>query len=250
MARLLKLIQLPLFLSLAPMLLLLVASTAQATSSAPPAACAASDCEYPGLIITEGEPEGFDVGIKVIEDGLSLRIRATGNVFILGPVNATGSVSFLSPGVEIGGEVGGEKVSVPSDVTVSAVAARGAISAKGASASVLSMTRDLLLAKSADVQRNRGALGKDLVSAVLSMENPDRKPGKGHSGGHGGGGGGSPWITLSFEGDVYLDVSMVTMANLKVKADGNIKVVPEPGSALLLGLGLGGLAWGGRRREA
>ena len=184
-----------------------------------------------------GDPYAFGFAGRVVEDGLDLSLFVEGNVYLLGSLHSTGDIVvnvnqlFLD-----GGEQEGPTFPPPS--------AGGEIGITVRSGGQLLLgTAETIVVSDAPVRGGDVRLRSDvrltggarLVAAITGLDTPTISPG----------------LVLSRDGDLYLDVSGVTFSRFSLKAGGTLVIqepdhsttpVPEPGTALLIGLGLGLLA--------
>jgi hypothetical protein len=210
------------------------------------------DCS--GLPLTppthSGAPFDFEYGVRTTQGGIDLTVSSRANIFILGPVRVADSIRFLAKtGIDISGnaplEAGGEiRIEFPS-IPPPVIHPRlppfnpicGCISIGGGTR--IDLTSISLPLGQAISPGLKPASGGDItlvanraLALVRLLDTPAY-----------------PGITISRDGDIFLDLSFVELNSLAVKAGKSIVLtdlasmpVPEPGTALLLGLGLAALA--------
>lgn len=215
-----------------------------------------------------GEPFDFDLGLRVLRGGLDLTIESGGDVYLqqVGPLRATGSVHLSAADIHVLGDLlieadrvelwsrGSEIVKdgtvvvppiVPPALVLRDVIDRiicACITVAGPETSVLAGDLELVgggVSRRDGASTTLGAAGDLVVRAVAGVA-PDEAA--------------TPGLWFTRAGDVFVDVSGVGLENLKVVAKGRLVIagegarpVPEPGPALLLGLGLWALSRPTRR---
>jgi hypothetical protein len=175
-----------------------------------------------------GLTDDFSLGLTLIRNGLDLTLKSDGNILILGPLVAVGTIDLIAGGtIEFGfgsgGDLGGDTDIFfgGGDVTI------GAGFRAGPTAMMISGSTEQL----ALFQTTR------IVAAVTGVVPifPKPEPTSG--------------VFVYREGDIYIDVSLFEFENFRVIAGESIVIftsdstpVPEPGTALLFGFGLTMLA--------
>jgi len=179
---------------------------------------------------------GFDYvfGGRPTTGGLALDVSTTGSIFVLGPVRATESITFEALESHLNsGEGGSGDVSLGDG---------GGIELPSLDVELFDELADfsppypVICACTSTVDLG----GEISLDSVAAQDPAPPTP--------------LSW-TASFQGDVYLDLSPYEHVSISLFAKNKIVIVsdpsqpvPEPGTALLLGLGLAGLA--GVRRDA
>lgn len=161
----------------------------------------------------DDSPFAFAHGTKAIADGFDLEVFATGSVYLVGPLSADEIVLNAINTVELNGQLGDGL----DDTRIDDRRIDGG---------------GVIICACLEVVAGSGV--SPLTSAVV---------------GSGDGQAANPTFRIWREGDVYIDLSMVSLGRLSVEALDSIVIggagtdpVPEPGPAVLLGLGLAVLA--------
>jgi hypothetical protein len=171
----------------------------------------------------------FEIALKAISDGLAISVTTPGSVYIVGDVAATGQLKMSGAGFYIDANTLSESLRLygddfePIEVYV---------------ASVLT---------SADLDLGSGYMSPDVTLTTFGVDlgivdevKGDKRPHFGRTTTH---------ASIVADGDIYLDLSMVKLSRLFVNAGGSIvlsqdpgMMIPEPSTALLMGLGLAALS--------
>jgi hypothetical protein len=166
----------------------------------------------------DGTPFDFDLGLIAQAAGLALAIETGGSAYIVGPLDALGTIELQAGEVQIGDEiVGGGSIEVPP---------RGEIT--------IVVSDTVIVAPEPPRTIGGGGLvvssGGDIQVAASTPLDPASSGGP---------------ISISREGDIYLDLAGVELASLSVTAgvsivsrEEKLTLVPEPATALLVALGL------------
>ncbi len=206
--------------------------------------------ERPGGIFS-GVDFDFSLGLEALGDGLSINLIAGGNLYVLGPLQATGDVYLTSLGELDLSSVMIDLSDFPSEIDTGGVVVVGG---------PVVPTNPLTIGAGGTITRafpplftpTPPAAPFSLVSAATMTTTTTMTKAMATSGS-----GASLFdFTLNAPGDVYLDISRVVLGSLRLKALNVLVistvsltpapiVVPEPATGLLLALGL--LSLGFRR---
>jgi hypothetical protein len=191
------------------------------------------DCSELGSVTNQFgvPPFAFELGLKAISDGLELDIVSAGSVFILGDIRSTGDIELRATEIFLQGFISTDATLILENPDFPPIAI--------------------------DVPEYSGGIDLGLDDSFITLEGTLTAVTLGGGAGIAGAAlvetgaesTGASWIGFSAEGDIYVDVSMVTLSSLSV--DGGVAIVvsnqaltivPEPTAAVLLGLGLLGLS--------
>lgn len=214
-----------------------------------------------------GLPFDFEYGLRANLGGFDLTVDSAANIFILGPVRAVDSIRFFAhDGIELHGSgqivAGGDVIlgtrpELPNlpPILVPPIDAPPILPGPGGFNPIcgcLSTGDDIRIeGVTDDSERIRESGVRISDDGLIVIANPDAAALLGVMES-------ATILGLSIfrDGDIYLDLSLVTLNSLNVNAGKSIVLtdmaslsVPEPGTTVLLGLGLVGLA-NGRRRSA
>lgn len=196
----------------------------------PPIGCAS--------LVVPSAADGFDFefGARALASAIHLEIETQGSVFLLGPVRATGDIRIHTETLEVSSSI---STGDPGEVEVGG----GRVPGSGAEISVGDVTivvgepPDPIVVAPPSVSVLEGSLVLRTAAATTAEASPSSSP--------------DPLLLwrIEAEGDVFLDLSGVELASLDVFAKRRIRVaeadtnpIPEPTTALLLGLGMTALA--------
>lgn len=210
-----------------------------------------------GLPLAQADPFDFELGLRIVEQGLDLTISSGGSVYLVGPANASDSIIFRAAQVLVfETTVNGHDFSIEIDTPGDGkIPLPGLIDVPDLVAlpgdrdwpicGCITLSTEIVLAGEGgalEVTASDGPGlrldGDRLIVAAQAVE---------------GGSASTPppigglWVSRA--GDVYVDLSGASLRSLTVDAAGAVVVaggraapVPEPGTALLLGAGLAALA--------
>jgi hypothetical protein len=182
---------------------------------------------------------GFEYvfGGRPTTGGLALDVSTTGSIFVLGPMRATESITLeaIEIHVHVNGDVNGNGDGDVGDGGGAGIEIE--VPSLDIELADFSLPSYPVICACTSIVDLGGEISLD---PVIAQDPAPPTP--------------LSW-TASFQGDVYLDLSPYEHVSISLFAESNIVIVndpnlpvPEPGTALLLGLGLAGLA--GVRRHA
>ena len=208
----------------------------------------------------DGTPFDFVYGIRPLTDGFDLTLSSDANVFLLAPLRTTESMQFFgrvsidaigNNTLEAGGnivlEVGLIPSKFPLGIAPPIIPGTRPFNPICGCISISAGGIEIATSPGIEISGPRIELGPggrirlvdSGVEAVTRVVQEQTISG----------------LTISRSGDLYVDLSRVTLRNLRVKAGKTIVImasdsvpVPEPGTALLLGIGLALLASSQRSR--
>ena len=196
------------------------------------------DCDILGSVPVDLDVSPFDfvLGSRAIADGLEIRIKTPGSVFILGNIRATGDIWLRASEVYLQGGISAERNLILETPGFS----RLPIDGPGLLATIgEELTGGFITSRSRSTSRRQPEMrqfGDVKSSAPRDGRARNRRRG-------------NTVVRIHARGDIYIDVSGVTLSGLRVRAGGAIitsnrplTAVPEPSAALMLGLGLSALS--------
>ncbi len=196
------------------------------------------DCDILGSVPVDLDVSPFDfvLGSRAIADGLEIRIKTPGSVFILGEIRATGDIWLRASEVYLQGGISAERNLILETPGFS----RLPIDGPGLLAPIgVELTGGFITSRSRSTSRRQPEMrqfGDVKSSAPRDGRARNRRRG-------------NTVVRIHARGDIYIDVSGVTLSGLRVRAGGAIitsnrplTAVPEPSAALMLGLGLSALS--------
>ncbi len=202
------------------------------------------DCKNRLDLETRRKAAGFDrpfeLGLKLLEDDFDLTIESAGNIFVYGSLNQVGSITLeAKDSVNLFGEayifegryavppllINPPRIEPPSICLCIVGGAGISLTVPG------QLDLGATLTAGARIDLRAGQAG---LASVVGLDAP-LAPSSG--------------IAISRKGDIYLDLSMAGSGRLALTAgksifsvESDLLPVPEPGTGLLLGLGLISLA--------
>jgi hypothetical protein len=183
------------------------------------------DCAVEGEVLDRGDgtPFDFELALVAVASGLDLAIETGGSAYLAGPLDALGTIELQAGEIRIGDEIVGDasiEVPPPGEITIlvpgiEIVAPEPSRTIGGTGVTLVTSGGGIRVA----------------ASTPIELAASDRT------------------ISIAREGDVYLDLAGVQLGSLSVTAgvsivsrEERLAFVPEPSTALFVGIGLVALA--------
>lgn len=215
------------------------------------------DCSQLPAVRLPGDDHAFDfeAGLKAVLDGVDLTIQTEGSVFVHGPIRAQGDVTLSASDLTIfdteissGGLSAGADIilRVDRDLTLGDVIQLPffpEVTLETASLDLAAFDRPICACVATRLSIPAAQAGPVALSSNGSLTLAAAVLGVRSSSGP------TPGIFVSKSGDLYLDLSMVMLGSLTIESEASIVIagarsmpVPEPGTGVLMALGLAVLA--------